>query len=463
MGNLFSGSGGSRHSRRLQFKALGAASLALVNAACGGDQATPAPAASGPGTTPVRLAMFNQGGDQQSVTEWNTMLEPFTKKYPNVTFDVTGPDATIGPLAFVEKATALAAGGTPPDLTYSVTRNGPTIFARGFSSDMNTLVKTEKIDLKDVSKPVLDNFDWRGSLLALPYDIGYAYVQYNRSLFAKAGVGDPGKLWESGKWNWDSFLEMSTAMARSATADDARVPYLVKTWEGDYLTIMRTHGGEILSPDRTKLLIDQGASVTALQLWADLAAKHKVSTSPTKPPQGGFNGGRLGMEPSHPGNIRAVQKFVKDNNSPYDWDIVPFPAPAGKKPVPVLFTNGLYAWKASKNQAQVASVLKFLMEDEQMLRYGALTGRDPARGSLQEKHLKNLGIPETAPKSWPKVYTEMAPLARGVPWTVDYIEWHTMVQKEILEPIADGTKTVQAAIAEVMPKVQAVLSRNAPK
>jgi hypothetical protein len=57
----------------------------------------------------------------------------------------------------------------------------------------------------------------------------------------------------------------------------------------------------------------------------------------------------------------------------------------------------------------------------------------------------------------------MAPLARGVPWTVDYIEWHTMVQKEILEPIADGTKTVQAAIAEVMPKVQAVLSRNAPK
>jgi ABC-type glycerol-3-phosphate transport system substrate-binding protein len=60
---------------------------------------------------------------------------------------------------------------------------------------MNTLVKTEKIDLKDVSKPVLDNFDWRGSLLALPYDIGYAYVQYNRSLFAKAGVGDPGKLW----------------------------------------------------------------------------------------------------------------------------------------------------------------------------------------------------------------------------------------------------------------------------
>ena len=168
MGNLFSGSGGSRHSRRLQFKALGAASLALVNAACGGDQATPAPAASGPGTTPVRLAMFNQGGDQQSVTEWNTMLEPFTKKYPNVTFDVTGPDATIGPLAFVEKATALAAGGTPPDLTYSVTRNGPTIFARGFTSDMNTLVKTEKIDLKDVSKPVLDNFDWRGSLLALP-------------------------------------------------------------------------------------------------------------------------------------------------------------------------------------------------------------------------------------------------------------------------------------------------------
>src|SRR5205814_10731308 len=95
-------------------------------AACGG--AATQPQGAGVGKAPVRLQMFNQSGTQQDVDDWTKMLAPFTEKYPHVTFDVSGPPAGV---QFVDKALTFGAGGTPPDITYSVTRNGTTIYEAG--------------------------------------------------------------------------------------------------------------------------------------------------------------------------------------------------------------------------------------------------------------------------------------------------------------------------------------------
>ena len=71
--------------------------------------------------------------------------------------------------------------------------------------------------------------------------------------------------------------------------------------------------------------------------------------------------------------------------------------PAGKKPIPILFTNGLYLWKGTEHESTTVEVLKFMMQDERLLAYGKLTGRDPARTTLQAEHVKNLGLPQNDP------------------------------------------------------------------
>ena len=423
-------------------------------AACGG--AATQPAGAGVGKAPVRLQMFNQSGAQQDVDDWTKMLAPFTEKYPNVTFDISGPPAGV---QFVDKALTFGAAGTPPDITYSVTRNGPTIFEAGLTQDMSAVVKREKIDLKDVSKPVLENFDWKGKMLALPYDPGYAFVEYNKTLFEQAGIPDPGKLWADKKWDWNAFVTSASAFART-TPDQQRYGFALQNWEGDYVSFLRSLGGDLLDKDRTRLALGDGPSVAALNMWAELATKQKAATPIGAAPSGAFNSGVLAMYSSHPGNIRPIQKYVKDSGAQWKWDVVPHPAPAGKRPVPVLFTNGLYLWKGIKNEAPAVEALKFLMADDSMLRYGALTGRDPARTSLISQQMKNLGIPENDPKTYLKLYQELTNDVRGLPWTVNYVEWHTIVQQQILAPISKGEKSVQEAVSAAAPQVNAVLARK---
>jgi len=435
---------------------LAAGGFAVVAAACGSATTQPQPV-GGVGKTPVRLQMFNQSGAQQDVSDWSAMLAPFTDKYPNVTFDVGGPTAGA---QMVEKALAMGAAGTPPDFSYSVTRNGPTLLEAGLTQDMTNLVKREKIDLKDVAKPVLENFDWKGKMLALPYDPGYAFVEFNKSLFQQAGTPDPGALWADKKWDLNAFVQSGVALSRTPPGEQQRYGFMLQTWEGDYVSIVRTLGGDLLNKDRTKLALDDGASIAALTTWGELVTKQKVAVAPGQGPNAGFNSGQLAMYSSHPGNIRPIQKFVKDNGAQWAWDVVPHPAPAGKRPVPVLFTNGLYIWQGIKNEAPAIEALKFLMSDESMLRYGSLTGRDPARITLMPQQLANLGIPQNDPKNYLKFYQEVTNDVRGLPWTVNYVEWHTIVQNEILTPIAKGEKSAQEAVSNVAPKVNAILARK---
>src|SRR5688572_7856336 len=103
------------------------AGAAGVLAACGAGER----GATGGGVTkePVRLQMYNHSGDQASLDQWKEVVGPFSQKHPNVTIDIGGPPG--GPNTLLDSVLKMAAGGTPPDFTYSVTRNGPTMFTAG--------------------------------------------------------------------------------------------------------------------------------------------------------------------------------------------------------------------------------------------------------------------------------------------------------------------------------------------
>jgi ABC-type glycerol-3-phosphate transport system substrate-binding protein len=440
---------------------LAGGGIAALAAACGPAGGAAAPPAGGVTKQPLELFMFNQENGQEFIDQWRQMLRPFTEKYPNVTFNVDG--APAGPLSLLDKALAMGAAGTPPHFTYSVTRNGPTLYSSGLTQDMNNVVKRERLDLKDVAKAVLENFDWRGALLALPYDPGYAFVQYNRDLFERAGLPDPGRLWQEKKWDWNVFVQSATTLTRTPGGEQPQWGYQVQLWEGDYLSVIRGFGANELNQDRTKFVLDDGAGVAAVDTWCQLCSRFKVSPLPGQGPAKAMASGQLAMLTNHPGAIRSVQKDVRDSGRPLTWDVVPHPAPTGKQPVPVLFTNGLYLWKGIKDEATTVEVLKFLMSDQSMLQWGSLTGRDPARTTLIDQHIKNLGIPADHPRSWPQVYKELTPLVRGVQWTVAYVEWHSMVYDQVLTPVLKGEKSAQDALQNAAPAINAVLQRAAPK
>src|SRR6266511_3364640 len=98
--------------RRLVLQRGAAGAGAMVLAACGAGERA---ATRGVAKEPVRLQMYNHSGDQASIDQWRQVVEPFSQKYPNVTFEVGGPPG--GPNTLLDSALKMGAAGTPPDFT----------------------------------------------------------------------------------------------------------------------------------------------------------------------------------------------------------------------------------------------------------------------------------------------------------------------------------------------------------
>jgi ABC-type glycerol-3-phosphate transport system substrate-binding protein len=385
------------------------------------------------------------------------LLQLVNQRFPHVTVELTL--ATSG-FEFVEKALALGAAATPPDFSYANARFVPAMVEANLLQDVNSIVTRERIDLAGVAKPVLEDLSWKGMLASLPLDIGHAFIQANLALFQGAGRPDPVQLWQDNRWHWDTFVEAAIAMARVPAGEQEYVPYVLRTWEGDYLSIIRSLGGDVLNKDRTRFVLDDSAGVAALTQWAELATRYRVSPLPDREPPGGFNAGRVAMYAGHPGVIKPVRKALGDASATWRWDIVPHPAPAGKQPVPTLFSNGFHLWRGTKHAATTVEVTKLLVSSEMMLEWGGQTGREPARTPLVPEYARRLDIPAQDPRSYVKVSQALADKVRGLPLTPQYVEWHKILVDEVLRPVAAGEKGAQDALHAAGPAINAILTRK---
>ncbi|MBI3973146.1 MAG: extracellular solute-binding protein [Chloroflexi bacterium] len=428
----------------------GALGAALVGC---GSEADSGAAQQKPGvaTTPVSLQFLTQ-----TLEAFPDVFDTLKKQMPNVTVETS----VAGGYPFVEKALALGVAGSPPDFSYANVRFIPALANAGLLHDANSYFKKDKLDLSGVAKPVLEDYTWKGTMPTLPLDMGMGYVRYNKTLIERAGQPDPGKLWQDKKWNWDAFVAMATALSRTPPGEPERTGYVIRTWEGDYLAVVRTFGGEVLNKDRSKYVLEDNAGVAALNAWASLATRYKASPLPDRMPQGGFNAGQLALVASHPGEIVPTRKAIKDASASWRWDVVPHPAPTGKRVVPTLFSNGFHFWKGAKNEATTAEALKRLIGPELTLEWGVRTGRQPARTSLTAEYAKRLDIPTQDPQSYIKLVQELENAVRGLDHSPTYVEWHTILVKEVLLPVGRGEKSAQDAARGAAPQINAVLARK---
>ena len=383
--------------------ALGAGAGAGALGACaarGGDAGAGGPAAP---AGPVTLQFLTQ-----TVEAFPDVLQLLKEALPTVTIE-TVPAAGY---PFVEKALALGVAGTPPDLSYANVRFIPALADAGLLHDAHTFYKRDRLDLNGVPKGVLEDYTWKGALATVPLDIGIAYVRYNRSLIELAGQPDPARLWQEKRWTWDAFVAIASALSRTPPGAPERTGFVVRTWEGDYLSIVRTFGGAVLNRERTRYTLDDSAGVAALNEWGALATRHQASPAPDQMPPGGFNAGQLATVSSHPGEIVPTRKAIKDAGAQWRWDVVPHPAPPGKRPVPTLFSNGFHLWRNAQHEAVSAEVVKRLVGPELAMEWGVRTGRQPARTSLTAEYARRLDIPAQDPQSYGKLVSELEGLVR---------------------------------------------------
>jgi multiple sugar transport system substrate-binding protein len=266
---------------------------ALLVAGCGGSDS------GGTSSSGVTTIHFWHGQTDPANKVIDKMVAEFNRTHPKIKVVTDGGGGVADQM--VQKVTTALAGGDYPDIAYI------------FGSDVANLARSPKVaDLTDAVKAPGVNFDdfWPGArsvvtvngrVRAIPALVDDLAVVYNKKLFKQAGIPAP-----SPDWTWNDFR----AIAKKLT--DPSKGAFGTGWPGvgDEDTVWRIwpmvwqQGGDILSPDGTKVGFSDASGLNSLSVIYQMAAVDKsiyVDTTPgSEKMMRVFNSGRMGMMPTGP-------------------------------------------------------------------------------------------------------------------------------------------------------------------
>jgi multiple sugar transport system substrate-binding protein len=190
---------------------------------------------------------------------------------------------------YVEKITTQLASGDPPDVAYLDETQAFPWAAEGKLLDLTPYFHGEpdRIFVKNIVYLAGDR------LIGTGLATGVILTYYNKELFDKAGVPYPPAKADQA-WTWDEFLANAKKLTKDRAGHDASDPAFDPTqiqtygiaisphWWGYYIPFIYSAGGKVASDDGKQLLLNEPASVDALQKIQDLFHKWHVAPTPTQ-------------------------------------------------------------------------------------------------------------------------------------------------------------------------------------
>jgi multiple sugar transport system substrate-binding protein len=383
---------GTRFSRRSFISgAAGLAGLSVASTllvACGAPAATPAPAqkpaeggaapaAAAPTTAAApkaaagqTLIKFHARQGAQEDELYKQRIPEFEAKFPNIKASLENFPGT----EYYPKIATMAAGGTIGDAMWTSIGQGGVYFlyARKTIAPIDDYVANDKFDLKPYFPGCIKALTREGKLLGLPFKAhpGQALVFYNKKIFDDNGVKYP----EEG-WTTDDLV----TIAKKVTKPDEYFGYYPtngnNTQKG-MLTATRTFGGELLSEDGKKSLINSKEAIDAIKFIYSLMRELKVSPAPdqmvgnTATPEQMFVIGKVAMFEGGT-SIQVQQKVIGDK-----WTFSAVPNAKGPTGVSGSdYEVDAYSVVApSKNKDQAWELVKWLTDQESGIRLGEIGG-----------------------------------------------------------------------------------------
>lgn len=222
-------------------------------------------------------------GDQNEDVAQKALAKQFMDKNPNI--KVEGLRFTRN-TEFMQKITSMAAANTLPDLSNFYE---PNVLSWGMAGKF--------VDLTDYYKkgnPKIDAIKFilpDGKVVGISVANEIMVLWYNKRLFDASNLpyppADPAKA-----WSWNQFVDVAKKLTRDShgkVANDKSFDknnirtygFWVSQWWMPWLTFAAANGGGMVSADGKKLLIDDPATIDAIQKMADLINVQHVSPTPT--------------------------------------------------------------------------------------------------------------------------------------------------------------------------------------
>ncbi|MFI9048548.1 extracellular solute-binding protein [Streptomyces sp. NPDC053427] len=345
-------------------------------------------------------ASYGKSLGSSLVDRWHETIAAFEKRHPKIKVDLE-----LVPIGQIDKTLARrVASGKAPDIAQSY------VFA-DYAEARRLYTVDELFDLS-MQADFVPSFARAGEIGFIPYGIPFLAstprLFYNKSLFARAGIGGPPSSWG----------ELRSA-ARALEAVGVTTPYGLQLGpeaaEDEALAWMLAADGGYASPSGYDFAKKE--NVEALTwLKTELVAPGLAGADPAQfsrtPAYGAFLKGEVGMMLAHPMLIKAAEQA----RIPYGD--AAFPTRNGGEAAPVGLSDWLMAFRRNGHRKECGAFLSFLYGEKTATGFATGQGTLPVTASGSEalrkqsaqrplwKFIDQMPKAEFAPvnrSSWPKV------------------------------------------------------------
>jgi len=417
--------------------ALASALVAFGLAACG----------SGSAGTSSGLQIW-EGYTGAEATAFKHLLAEWNKAHPSekVTSYYVDNDDSLPKLLTAVK------GGSQPDIAYVYGSWAPNIAQIPQVVNLTKVVQQPGVNWSDFWVGERDVATVNGKVIGIPALVDNLAVVYNKTLFAAAGLPEPGP-----NWTWSQFMadaqkltnpakkQFGTAYVTPGSEDT------VWHWEA----LLWEAGGEILNPTNTKAAFDSPAGLESLNTLRTMAVTDKsMYLDPSDSEYANlFNSGKIGMLVTGPWDLSGFP------NVKYGVQIMPSFAgtDGGHQTI-----SGPDNWVIFNNSAKrVSAAEKFLIwmtATPQATAFSLATGDLPIRQSVQDSPQFAQKMDQALP-GVDTFITNLGNVKQARPQLATYPKVSTILGNMIVSVLL-GKSEPQAALASAAQQVDQALAQG---
>jgi multiple sugar transport system substrate-binding protein len=405
---------------------------------------------------PKKISFMFRGGPDEKVA-YQKAIDKYTKDTGvQVQLIVTDADQ------YATKLQAAVSGKKVPDVFYIEQASLQSYVGSGVLKDITDAVDKSGVDLDNIWKYGVDSYRFdgklqgtpEGKLYGLPKDVGPFAFGYNKTMLTKAGIPlpDPDK-----PYTWAEFVAVCKKLTADTNSDgklDQWGTGLNVMWNMQALAW--SNGADWTNEDRTKVTVDTPEFAQALQQFADLTTKDKVTPNTaeaaTLDTYQRWMAGQIGFFPVGPWDVSTYNKLK------FDYDLIPWPAGTTGKTATWIGSLGIGVSNTTKYPDEAVKLVTYLSADSDAQKTLVDAGiQIPNLIDMAKTWSEEAGAKPANRKEFVQIVEEYG---RPMPAAMTYgAEWYDELYTNI-QPVLDGKTTAAAYLAAEQPKMQKLLDQS---
>jgi multiple sugar transport system substrate-binding protein len=351
----------------------------------------------------------------------------------------------------------MLATGTAPDVLRVDHYDFPSLQEKAYFNDLTPYAQADTtFHATDFWPQTIEEETVKGRLFGLNVLFGGILIYYNQTMVERAHLEDPYALYQKGEWTWETFRRYAKAMTQSAkNGEPDTFGTIIPTSISTIAPIIWAYGGDLLSPDHKRCMMDQPPAVKALQFLADIRNVDHDAPTVTESSNAAypFEGGRVGMVFDFMGMAPRYRDVATD----FKWDVVPIPS--GPKGGPSLVKGNQLVMASCTQHPQAAwRFMRFMtsVQTENLL-YVQLRRCFPTRIAVAESKAY---LESDKPPFHMKAFLDAVKTGRPLPIDDRWAEWTNAAQAQLDNLFAGRDKDAAQVLALAARDANKVLAQE---